>query len=250
VTRSFIRKRRNLTFSARLSPSVRRQTVCRSHTRASNWAPFFLAARRRNIRYPCLPSLGLPNRDGRDRITRDSFRASPNRGKMCAQASRKGRGHKYDHRGGCGVSWDSSGYGHGRLAGIVLFVRSSCLPCHAEREFAMKTRMSAVPIVAAALAASFFATPCAAMPAAALSAISAETPIQKVNGVRHHHRRFHGWHPLLEVSPGLYYGCRTGWYCFGPPLRPNFRRAWYGGFNSIYGYQGARWRPQRREPQS
>jgi hypothetical protein len=107
--------------------------------------------------------------------------------------------------------------------------------------------MSAVPIVAAALgAASLFGTPSTAMPLAPLSAVSVEAPVQKINGVRHHHRHFHVWRPLLEVYPGLYYGCRPGWYCFGPPLRPYFTHAWYGGFNSIYGYQGARWRPPRR----
>jgi hypothetical protein len=112
----------------------------------------------------------------------------------------------------------------------------------------MKTRMSAVAIAAAALAtASFFATPCAAMPMGPLAAVSGDGPIQKVNGVPRRHRHFHVRGPLLEVYPGLYYGCRPGWYCFGPPLRPNFRRAWYGGFNSIYGYQGARWRPPSQE---
>jgi len=110
----------------------------------------------------------------------------------------------------------------------------------------MKNRVS-VPVDAAIMAAAgFFATPGAAMPAAALSAVSVEAPIHKVNGVRrHYHHRLRL--PLLEVYPGLYYGCRPGWYCFGPPLRPNFTRAWYGGFNSIYGYQGARWRPPSRE---
>ena len=112
----------------------------------------------------------------------------------------------------------------------------------------MKTRMSAVAITAAALAtASLFATRCAAMPAAALSALPVDAPVQKVNGVRHHHYRARFHLPLLEVYPGLYYGCRPGWYCFGPPLRPYFTRGWYGGFNSIYGYQGARWRPRSRE---
>jgi len=111
----------------------------------------------------------------------------------------------------------------------------------------MKSRIS-VPIAASTLlACASFTAPCAAMPAAALSAVSVDVPIERVNGVRHHrHRHFHVWRPLLEVYPGLYYGCRPGWYCFGPPLRPTFRRAWYGGFNSIYGYQGARWRPERR----
>src|SRR5262249_22553759 len=100
---------------------------------------------------------------------------------------------------------------HGHLAGMVIFVPGTRLSCHAEREFAMKTRMSAVPIVVAALAtASFFATPCAAMPAAALSTASVEMPIQKANGVRRHYRHFHVRHPLLEVYPGLYYGCRPG----------------------------------------
>jgi hypothetical protein len=119
-----------------------------------------------------------------------------------------------------------------------------------KKDFPMKTSVS-VPLVAAALAAaSLFATPCAAMRAAALSAVSIKTPVQKVNGVRRHYRHFHVRHPLLEVYPGLYYGCRPGWYCFGPPLRPSFTRAWYGGFNSQYGYQGARWRPPSREPGS
>lgn len=110
----------------------------------------------------------------------------------------------------------------------------------------MKTSVS-FPIAAAALAtAGFFSTPCAAMPMAALSAASVEAPIETVNGVRrHYHHRLRL--PLLEVYPGLYYGCRPGWYCFGPPLRPTFRRAWYGGFNSTYGYQGARWRPASQE---
>ena len=83
--------------------------------------------------------------------------------------------------------------------------------------------------------------------AAALAAVSVETPIEKVNGVRRHYRRFYVRHPLLEVYPGLYDDCRPGWYCFGPPLRPTFRRAWYGGFNSIYGYQGARWLPPSKD---
>jgi hypothetical protein len=109
----------------------------------------------------------------------------------------------------------------------------------------MKGAMS-VPITAAVVAMTgFFATPCAAMPITKLPAASAEAPIQKVNGARRHRHYVH--RPLLEVYPGLYYGCRPGWYCFGPPLRPNFTRAWYGGFNSIYGYQGARWRPPSRE---
>jgi len=107
----------------------------------------------------------------------------------------------------------------------------------------MKSRMSVPIAVVALMTASFFATPGTAMPTAALSAVPVEAPIHKVNGVRHH--RYYVRHPLLEVYPGLYYGCRPGWYCFGPPLRPNFTRAWYGGFNSIYGYQGARWRPPR-----
>ena len=112
----------------------------------------------------------------------------------------------------------------------------------------MKARMSAVPIVAAVLvAATFSATPGAAMPMAPLSAVAVENPVQNVNGVRRHHHHFRWRLPLLEVYPGLYYGCRPGWYCFGPPLRPYFTRGWYGGFNSIYGYQGARWRPPRRD---
>ena len=114
----------------------------------------------------------------------------------------------------------------------------------------MKNSLS-IPVAVVILAmAGFVGAPCAAMPMASLAAASGDGSIQKVNGVRRHHHHFHPWRPLLEVYPGLYYGCRPGWYCFGPPLRPNFRRAWYGGFNSIYGYQGARWRPQRREPQS
>lgn len=115
----------------------------------------------------------------------------------------------------------------------------------------MKNSMPGPIAGAAALAvASLFATPCAAMPMAAFAAASVETPIQKVNGVRRHHRHFYLRHSLLEVYPGLYYGCRPGWYCFGPPLRPTFKRAWYGGFNSIYGYQGARYRPPSQENRS
>jgi hypothetical protein len=114
----------------------------------------------------------------------------------------------------------------------------------------MKTAMSVPMAAAALLAAGLFATPGAAMPMPPLAAVSGDGQMQKVNGVRRHHHHFHRWHPLLEVYEGLYYDCRPGWYCFGPPLRPNFRRAWYGGFNSIYGYQGARWRPPSQEPQS
>jgi hypothetical protein len=111
----------------------------------------------------------------------------------------------------------------------------------------MKYRILVPSAAAAVMAAGLFATPCAAMPMAALSAAGpVDAPIQKVNGVRHHHYRVRLHRPLLEVYPGLYYGCRPGWYCFGPPLRPYFTRGWYGGFNSIYGYQGARWRPERR----
>lgn len=110
----------------------------------------------------------------------------------------------------------------------------------------MKNSLS-VPLAAALVAtAAVFATPCAAMPMVPLSAAAAEAPIHKVNGVRRHHHRAHLRLPPIEVEPGLYYGCRPGWYCFGPPLRPSFRLAWYGGFNSIYGYQGARWRPPER----
>jgi hypothetical protein len=110
----------------------------------------------------------------------------------------------------------------------------------AEKDCAMKYGISGTLAAAALMATSLFATPGAAMPMAALSAVPAEAPIHKVNGVRHHRHYVH--RPLLEVYPGLYYGCRPGWYCFGPPLRPYFTRGWYGGFNSIYGYQGARWR--------
>jgi hypothetical protein len=118
----------------------------------------------------------------------------------------------------------------------------------AEKDCAMKHRLPIVIAAVALLAVAVSATRCAAMPAAALSAVSVETPIQQVNGVRHHyhHYRYRLRLPLLEVYPGLYYDCRPGWYCFGPPLRPYFTRGWYGGFNSIYGYQGARWRPPRR----
>jgi hypothetical protein len=117
----------------------------------------------------------------------------------------------------------------------------------AAKDCAMKYTIPISTAAAALLAAASYATPCAAMPMASLTAASVDAPIHKVNGVRHHHRRFHVWRPLLEVYPGLYYGCRPGWYCFGPPLRPYFTHAWYGGFNSIYGYQGAHWRPPRKD---
>ena len=111
----------------------------------------------------------------------------------------------------------------------------------------MKTIASGVITAAALSAASFVVTPCAAMPMARLSPASLETSVVKINGVRvrHHHRHYY-YRPLLEVSSGLYYGCRSGWYCFGPPYRPRFRLAWYGGFNSQYGYQGGRYRPPSR----
>ena len=112
----------------------------------------------------------------------------------------------------------------------------------------MKTIASGVIAAAALIAASFVVTPCTAMPMARLSPASVETSIVKINGVRvrHHHRHHYYYRPLLYVAPGLYYGCRSGWYCFGPPYRSNFRLAWYGGFNSQYGYQGARYRAQPR----
>jgi hypothetical protein len=56
---------------------------------------------------------------------------------------------------------------------------------------------------------------------------------------RHHHH--HQCYAPIDVAPGLYYGCPPGWYVFGPPYS-GYARAWYGGFNSIYGYQGARYR--------
>ena len=113
----------------------------------------------------------------------------------------------------------------------------------------MKSIASGVVTAAALIAASFVVTSGAAMPLARFSPASLETSIVKINGVRarHHHRHHHYYYrPLLEVGPGLYYGCRPGWYCFGPPYRPTFRRAWYGGFNSQYGYQGARYRAEPR----
>jgi len=112
----------------------------------------------------------------------------------------------------------------------------------------MKTIASGVITAAALVAASLVVTPCAAMPMARVSPAALETSIVKINGVRvRHHRRYHHYYrPVLEVAPGLYYGCRPGWYCFGPPYRPRFRLAWYGGFNSQYGYQGARYRAQPR----
>jgi len=95
---------------------------------------------------------------------------------------------------------------------------------------------------AAAVAASLWAAPCAALPMAGLSAVPVESPIHQARWRRHLHYRY----PPLEVLPGLYYGCRPGWYCFGPPLRPWYSLGWYGGFNSKFGYQGARWRPPPR----
>ena len=99
----------------------------------------------------------------------------------------------------------------------------------------MKNALTAATLVAA----SFLGTPCEALPVAGLSAVPAETSIQTAAWRRH---RYYPW-DVLEIAPGLYYGCRPGWYCFGPPYGPPFTRAWYGGFNSIYGYQGGRWRP-------
>ena len=87
--------------------------------------------------------------------------------------------------------------------------------------------------------------PCPAMPVAELSAVPVEGS-QTVALRRHYHHR----RAVIEVAPGLYYGCWSGWYCFGPPIRARYARAWYGGFNSIYGYQGAHWRPPGSEPKS
>jgi hypothetical protein len=120
-------------------------------------------------------------------------------------------------------------------------------PLPPKRISPMKARVSPSLVAAALATATVFASPCAAMPAAPLAAVSAGTPIHKVNGVRHHYHRHRLRLPPIEVYPGLYYDCRPGWYCFGPPLRPTVTRAWYGGFNSIYGYQGARWRPPSRD---
>jgi hypothetical protein len=89
----------------------------------------------------------------------------------------------------------------------------------------MSSKTSGPMAAAALLAASVFATPSAAIPVAALAAVPAASPIQQARWVRHR-----------------YYGCRPGWYCFGPPYSPPYVRGWYGGFNSIYGYQGGRWR--------
>jgi len=116
----------------------------------------------------------------------------------------------------------------------------------------MKSMVSGLTATAALLAASVVATPSAAMPTAELSSASVETSLIKVNGghIRHHRHYHYYYRPLLYVGRGVWYGCRSGWYCFGPPIRPNFTRAWYGGFNSIYGYQGARWRPPRRDTEA
>ena len=101
----------------------------------------------------------------------------------------------------------------------------------------MKSIMSGSMTAAALLIAGV--GPSAAIPIAELSAVRIENSMQNIGWRRYHHYR----PPLLYVAPGLYYGCRPGWYCFGPPYRPWYTHAWYGGFNSIYGYQGARWRP-------
>src|SRR5262249_20380451 len=106
----------------------------------------------------------------------------------------------------------------------------------------MKNFTSSVILATALLSGS--AMPCVAMPVAELSAMPVEGLIQNVALRRHSHYR----RAVMFVAPGLYYGCRSGWYCFGPPYRTRYTRAWYGGFNSIYGYQGANWRPPRSEP--
>jgi hypothetical protein len=108
----------------------------------------------------------------------------------------------------------------------------------------MKTFTSAAMLATALVTGSVI--PGAAMPVAELSAAAVEGLAQNVALRRHSHYR----RAPLYVAPGLYYGCRSGWYCFGPPYRAGYARAWYGGFNSIYGYQGAYWRPPRREPVS
>ncbi len=116
----------------------------------------------------------------------------------------------------------------------------------------MKSLVSRATAAAALIVAGFLAVPCAALPMARLSSTSLDTSVIKINGVhvRHHRHHHYYYRPLLYVGRGVYYGCRPGWYCFGPPLRPNFSHAWYGGFNSIYGYQGARWRPPLRDAET
>ena len=114
---------------------------------------------------------------------------------------------------------------------ILIYIRT--LPKGA----AMKSIVYGGVIVVALLAASV--TPSAAIPIAELSVVQVDVSTQNIAWRRHHYYR----QPLLYVAPGLYYGCRPGWYCFGPPYRAWYTHAWYGGFNSIYGYQGARWRP-------
>ena len=59
---------------------------------------------------------------------------------------------------------------------------------------------------------------------------------------RHSHCWRHYYYAPLYVGPDLVYGCRHGWYCFGPDGYGRYRPAWYGGFTR-YGYQGRRYRP-------
>jgi hypothetical protein len=107
----------------------------------------------------------------------------------------------------------------------------------------MKAARSGLIAAAALVSASFFATPVAAMPLAKPSELSRATAIQDV-GYRCRHSRCwrHYYYAPLYVGPDLVYGCRHGWYCFGPDWYGRYRPAWYGGFTR-YGYQGRRYRP-------
>jgi hypothetical protein len=100
----------------------------------------------------------------------------------------------------------------------------------------METRTFGLIAAAALASASFFATPGAAMPFAKAPGLSADATIQDVRWRRHY------YYAPLDVAPGLVYGCRAGWYCFGPDWYGRYRPAWYGGFGR-YGYQGRRYRP-------
>jgi len=137
-----------------------------------------------------------------------------------------------------------------RTAPVAVVRRNIAIQRHRRKEAAMKGIMSG--LITAAVVATASVTPCGAVPMAQLSGVSLETAVQNV-AWRHrpHHRHVLIYvTPGLEVGPGLYYGCRPGWYCFGPPYRASYARAWYGGFNSTYGYQGARWRPPQRSTET
>jgi hypothetical protein len=118
-----------------------------------------------------------------------------------------------------------------------------------EGNSAMKSLMPGPITLAALVTATCLATPAAAMPVDKAWAAAGKVSIENVGyvcGRSHCWRRWKYRYALHYIYPGLYSNCRPGWYCFGPDRYGAFRPAWYGGFNSIYGYQGARYRRAER----